>query len=64
LARAERLATLSVGARQLSITRPSYAGSKALTSLQVNVSYANEVDTPKGTEPVEWIPPQRAAKSP
>ena len=55
LARAERLATLTVGARQLSITRPSYAGSKFPKSLQVNVIYVNEVDVPKGTEPVEWI---------
>ncbi len=55
LARAEWLATLTVGARQLSITRPSYAGSKFPKSLQVNVIYVNEVDVPKGTEPVEWI---------
>jgi hypothetical protein len=53
--RRRRRWVLSVGARQLSITRPSYAGSKAPKSLQVNVIYVNEVDVPKGTEPVEWI---------
>lgn len=55
LGREERVAKLSIAARQLSINRPPYSGSAFPKTLPVNVIYVNEVDPPKNAEPVEWI---------
>ena len=55
LGREERVATLSVAARQLSLNRPSYSGRASPKSLQVNVIYVTEVAPPKNAESVEWV---------
>jgi hypothetical protein len=53
--RVDRVATLSLRAGRLTLTRPHYYGDALPETLKLNVVYVQEVDVPLGAEPVTWV---------
>ena len=54
--RPERTTRLEIGARSVTIPRPTKGVEKSLPSeLEINIVHVREIDAPKGLEPVEWL---------
>jgi hypothetical protein len=53
--RLSRRAQLSIRSGRVALRRPRYLGDEVAEGLAVNVVYVQEIDAPKGQEPIAWV---------